>query len=604
MSTSQQLQRAADLFQTGNLDDAAALCRTVLEKRPEFVDAMHLLALVTRKQGKFDEAESLFVRCLDTSPQRADILANLGNLLRAAGRTDEAINAYEKALETDPTFRPARIALARAYNKAGHFTHALATCEHLLANDPNDAEAWAARGTAHRGMEDLPEAETAYRKAIELKPGYGAAHHDLGALLSKESRHEEALEQLVSAGKAGVSGPEMVFNLASTLAGLSKFDEAEILLTEATQAIPQGIELHRLLARLRFMRGDPDWDGVIRETASNLPDYPPLRIAYSQLLHAAGEYDKAYDVLDTFTAEERADKAVQAELSAVHQESGRFEEALEAAQAVADGEEGYGGHIDLLIDPLMSLGRADEAMPLIELAREANPLNQWYIAMEATAARLLGDPRYAELYDYERFVQPYFIEAPKGWSSVEEYRRDLNAALIERHQFHAHPLDQSLRNGTQTPRGLLGDPDPIIQSFLQTLQAPIEQYRQHIGTRSSHPMTARNRGQVVMTGCWSVRLGKEGYHVNHVHSEGWISSAYYAELPAEVEDTEAKSGWIKFGEPRFPVPGADAGKYVQPQVGMLVLFPSYMWHGTMPIHGDEPRMTVAYDAVCMDTQVR
>jgi uncharacterized protein (TIGR02466 family) len=104
-----------------------------------------------------------------------------------------------------------------------------------------------------------------------------------------------------------------------------------------------------------------------------------------------------------------------------------------------------------------------------------------------------------------------------------------------------------------------------------------------------------------MTGCWSVRLGKEGYHVNHVHSEGWISSAYYAELPAEVADTEAKSGWIKFGEPRFEVPGATAGKFVQPQVGMLVLFPSYMWHGTMPIHGDEPRMTVAYDAVCMDT---
>ena len=221
--------------------------------------------------------------------------------------------------------------------------------------------------------------------------------------------------------------------------------------------------------------------------------------------------------------------------------------------------------------------------------------------MEATAARLLGDPRYEELYDYQRFVQPYVIEAPPGWSSVDEFRRDLNAALIERHKFRAHPLDQSLRNGTQTPRGLLGDPDPIIRAFLQALQDPIQQYREHIGTRSNHPMTVRNRGRVVMTGCWSVRLGKEGYHVNHVHSEGWISSAYYAELPPEVEDTHAKSGWIKFGEPRFPVPGATAEKYVQPKVGTLVLFPSYMWHGTMPIHGDEPRMTVAYDAVCMDS---
>ncbi|MEJ2129628.1 MAG: tetratricopeptide repeat protein [Woeseiaceae bacterium] len=601
MKTSQKLKRAAELYQAGKLGDAEAVCRRVVEQQPDHVDALHLLALVTRKQGQLEEAESLFVRCLEKAPRRADIHANFGNLLRAAGRTDEAIAEYESALDIDATFRPARIALARAYNKAGHFTHALATCERLLANDPDDAEAWAARGTAHRGMDDLPEAEAAYRKAIELRPGFGAAHHNLGALLSKESRHEEALEQLVSAGKAGVSGPEMVFNLASTLAGLSKFDEAELLLTDATEAIPHGIELHRLLARLRFMRGDPEWDSVIRETASNMPDYPPLRIAYSQLLHAAGEFDKAYDVLGTFTEEQRNDKDVQAELSAVHQEAGRFEEALEAARVVAEGKEGYGAHVDLLIDPLMSLGRADEAMPLIELAREANPINQWYIAMEATAARLLGDPRYEELYDYERFVQSYSIETPKGWSSIEEFRRDLNAALVERHKFRSHPLDQSLRGGTQTPRGLLGDPDPIIQSFLQALADPIGLYRSHIGTKSNHPMTVRNRGEVVMTGCWSVRLGKQGYHVNHVHSEGWISSAYYAELPSEVEDTDARSGWIKFGEPRFPVPGAVAEKYVQPQVGMLVLFPSYMWHGTMPIHGDEPRMTVAYDAVCMDT---
>ena len=29
----------------------------------------------------------------------------------------------------------------------------------------------------------------------------------------------------------------------------------------------------------------------------------------------------------------------------------------------------------------------------------------------------------------------------------------------------------------------------------------------------------------------------------------------------------------------------------------LVLFPSYMWHGTVPFAGDEPRLTVAFDLV-------
>jgi len=594
------LQKAARHFEADRLFEAEEACRNVIELDPDIMDAVHLLALIRRKQGNLDEAEALFLVCIENLPGRADIRANYGNLLRAESRTEQAIEQYRHALAANDSFRPARIALARALNSAHHYGQAMAECERLIKDNDDDAEAWTAYGTARRGMEDTAEAELAYRRALAINSGLGAAHHDLGALLSKESRHEEAIDELMIAAKGGIKGPEIVFNLASSLAGLSRFDESESLLLDGIGATPHNIDLHRLLARLRFMRGDAKWDGAVQAAISSLPDYLPLRIAHSQLLHAAGEYDKAYDVLNAFSEEHMRDKAVQSELSAVHQETGRYAEALACAENAAAGLEGYGGHIDLLLDPMMSLGRADEAMPLIELAREAAPMNQWYVALEATAARLLGDPRYEELYDYERFVQPYMIDTPRGWSSIEEFRSDLNAALVERHKFHAQPLDQSLRNGTQTPRGLLGDPDPIIVSFLQALQEPIEQYRQHIGSSSTHPMTVRNRGQVVMTGCWSVRLGKEGYHVNHVHPEGWISSAYYAEVPPEVEDTEAKSGWIKFGEPRFPVPGATAEKYVQPKVGMLVLFPSYMWHGTMPIHGSQPRMTVAYDAVCVD----
>lgn len=601
MQPTQDLQTATTHMRAGRLDEAETVCRAVVNGQPDLTDALHLLALIKRQQGDFDEAESLFQTCLEKAPHRADIHANHGNLLKAQGRIGEAIVEYRRALEVDADFRPARIALARSLNAAGEYTDALAESQRLLRHDKADAEAWSAYGAALRGIDDLEASEIAYRRAINIKPGYGAAHHDLGALLAKESRHEQALEHLTLAAEAGVTGPEIVHNLASSLAGLGRFEETQALLLDATQALPHAIELHRLLARLRYMRGDPDFDGTIKTATTLLPDYLQLRVAHSQLLLAAGELDKAYKVLEDLNDTDVQDKAVQGELAAIHQEAGRYDDALRCAQAVAAGSESFGEHVDLIIDALMSLGRADEAMPYIEIARDEAPLNQWYVAMEATAARLLGDPRYEELYDYERFVQSYSIETPAGWSSIEEFRRDLNAALIERHKFRAQPLDQSLRNGTQTPRGLLGDPDPIIFAFLESLRSPIEEYRRHIGDRSTHPMTVRNRGTVKMTGCWSVRLSKDGYHVNHVHPEGWISSAYYAEVPPEVSDAERKSGWIKFGEPRFPVPGATAGKFVQPQAGSLVLFPSYMWHGTTPIIGDEPRMTVAFDAVCVDS---
>jgi len=44
-------------------------------------------------------------------------------------------------------------------------------------------------------------------------------------------------------------------------------------------------------------------------------------------------------------------------------------------------------------------------------------------------------------------------------------------------------------------------------------------------------------------------------------------------------------------------PSLDAELSVRPEVGLLVLFPSYFWHGTLPFHSEQLRLTVAFDVV-------
>jgi len=291
-------------------------------------------------------------------------------------------------------------------------------------------------------------------------------------------------------------------------------------------------------------------------------------------------------------------------MSAALQERGDFEHGLDYAQRAVAADRSDPRLNDLVIQALLSLGRGSDAMPLIEEARRRAPLDQSYIAYEATAARLIGDRRYEWLYDYKRLVRSYELPAPAGWPSIAAFHADLIPVLEQRHQFVAPPLDQSLRAGTQTPRGLLGDPDPVIRAFLAAIQGPIDEYCNMMGHDPAHPLSARNTGETRLIGCWSARLHRNGFHVNHVHPEGWISSAYYVEVPAEVRDRDEKSGWIKFGEPRFSVPGATPELLLQPAAGTLVLFPSYMWHGTTPIHGDAPRMTIAFDVVPAKKQRR
>jgi len=59
-----------------------------------------------------------------------------------------------------------------------------------------------------------------------------------------------------------------------------------------------------------------------------------------------------------------------------------------------------------------------------------------------------------------------------------------------------------------------------------------------------------------------------------------------------------EDGVLTFGQPSIiTTPALTAEYVVRPRIGMLVLFPSYIWHGTVPFHSAAVRTTIAFDAV-------
>ena len=90
-------------------------------------------------------------------------------------------------------------------------------------------------------------------------------------------------------------------------------------------------------------------------------------------------------------------------------------------------------------------------------------------------------------------------------------------------------------------------------------------------------------------------LRPNGYHWDHIHHLGWLSSAFYIEVP-EAPPGNPHEGSIKFGEPGTrTTPKLGYEHIIRPEPGTLVLFPSYMWHGTVPFTSDTKRMTLAFD---------
>ncbi len=65
------------------------------------------------------------------------------------------------------------------------------------------------------------------------------------------------------------------------------------------------------------------------------------------------------------------------------------------------------------------------------------------------------------------------------------------------------------------------------------------------------------------------------------------------------ESGESGAGWIAFGRPpeHFHCTVEPEVRMVRPEEGMMVLFPSYFYHGTVPTETAEIRVSIAFDVL-------
>ncbi|HLW25885.1 MAG TPA: tetratricopeptide repeat protein [Steroidobacteraceae bacterium] len=592
-----QLSQADALLRQGKPREAGALCQSILANAPDHPAALHLLGLARGRLGSPTEAEQLLRRSIQLEPKNRRFRVNFGNFLRRVGRLTEAEQLYRAVLIEHPDARRARLQLVLTLDETGRVAEAEAECRRLLGDDPSDAEAWSTLGTLLARQRRPLEAEQAYRQALALAPNRSGVHQRLGRLLLEMERAAEALHSLERAAALGRTRIDLRLARAEALCLLGRIEEAEQDLVRVVAERPRDAEAQRQLAHLRFRRTDPLFTRAIEAVVRAAPDDLPLQSLLVGLLLQAGRLESAETRIRDVMKRCGSLPPLRIQLAQVLLEQGRLREAETEALETAAMTPRNANVIELVVSILLARGRPEDALPFIATQRQQEPLAQTWIAYEALAARLLGKPHYRALYDYGRWLRTYRIEPPPGWSSIAELNADLLEVLRTRHVLPGPPLRGSLRQGSQARRNPLTDDDRVMRALLSSFAAPLQAYIERMGYERDHPFTARNRGAARLNDCWSVQMRCNGFHVNHVHPSGWISSAYYVDVPAEVENAELRPGWLKLGEPRHPTPAAGPDFMVKPEPGLLVLFPSYVWHGTTPIQGDAPRTAIAFDAL-------
>ena len=413
--------------------------------------------------------------------------------------------------------------------------------------------------------------------------------HNRAVALRIDERFDEALAAIETALSLGAPRPESRLMRAHILGDVGRFDEAVAAYQSLLADYPDVIDGHQTLATLlpQIGRADEALDSY-RAALVARPDVGMLWVSAFGMARGLGDWPALMMFTHDANVRFGADTMISVFRALALSGLDRDTEARDLLSTAIAIEPGYAPAHTTLAHVLTRLGDYRAAAAAALQATVLAPHDQAAWALLTVLWRVLDDPRERWLADYHRHVMVTNVQGV-DWMT-------LGQNLNRRHRMLAAPGEQSLRGGTQTRGTLFDSPDPEIRHLKNAVADAARAALGMLAHDAAHPFLSRNRGHIDFVGSWSVRLRSQGFHISHMHPEGWLSSALYIDLPTKMGTGDA--GALAFGVPDAAL-GLDLPprRIVQPKVGQLVLFPSYFWHGTVPFESAADRLTVAFDAL-------
>lgn len=473
--------------------------------------------------------------------------------------------------------------LARSALETGEEECALDVLEPAAARVGSDPHLWQWAGLLQRSLDRHGAAIASFARAARLAPANASIAHGRAQVALEAGIPAVALFE--TAWRLNPGSGEVVTGLTSARFAAGEGHIAADRLASVVKNNPGWIQGHRSLVQIRTLLSGKGaaWQSFADATAA-MPDQGSVWQAWIEMLIDGELYGEALEIVRRARRQIGASPWFDLHEAIALSEQGRIDDAEPLFAAIDDPAATV-----WRVRHLLRSGRVAEALPLIDAGLDPADPALWPYA--AIAWRLTGDPRWAWLDG-----QPGLVAVVDLTGELPPLDR-VAATLRPLHLARVENIDQSVRGGTQTDGPLFSRIDPEIQLLRSAIMRAVERYIAHLPPLDPlHPTLAKARDRRVrFAGSWSVRLAGQGHHANHVHPQGWLSSALHIALPDEAARGGGEAGWLALGQPQAGI-GLDLPpvQMIEPKPGQLILFPSTMWHGTVPFARGE-RLTVAFD---------
>jgi len=593
------LEQAGAALRRGEFGSARDILENLGTEYPDHPDRLHMHGLLHKAVGDAAAAEQCLRGSLASNPDQPSVHSNLGNVLKQMQRYREAEQAYRSALRLEPGHIDAIRNLGLLLAVMERDGEAVDLLEAAVEQRPRDVGVWTTLGQCYRRLGELERSLACFQQALEIRPRHTNALAGLGQTLRMLGRPDEAAECFDSALALRNDSVEVMVSRADVAATQGYFKEAESRYREVLRLAPTHTGAHTQLSDLLWQLGGETYGESFRDAMAYHPDSPALLAAWCEGLAATGAGEEALRQLQSREALVQRHPQLMHVLAKRQAASGETDEASrsfrQAMSAMPKDPELFLDYAQFAI----FRGNYDEALAALEVTEAARPDDQLMWACRGVCWRLSDDERAAWLNNEELLIRTIEIDCPPGYGTLERFLAALSETLTSIHQTHSEPVHQSLRGGTQTAPRLFYRQEAVIQHLRESLTSAVQRYIADLPDDAEHPMLRRRAHRFRFAGSWSVRLRSGGYHVNHVHPQGWISSSHYVTVPSDLGRSPADpAGWLKFGESGLGLGDRDiVTRLVKPEAGQVTLFPSYFWHGTTAFESDEVRLTTPFDVV-------
>jgi tetratricopeptide (TPR) repeat protein len=294
-----QMRALITLSDQGKLDAVIEQAAAMSRRFPKFFELYNILGVANSKLGRHEDAIANYKKAILVNPEFAGGHYNLGNAYRDLGRPEDAAACYARTIQIKPDFVDAHLNLGNIYKNLGRFEDAIANYAKALDLRPDYAHGHNNLGDALNDLGRYDEAIVKFIAALQIQPDLAEAHNNLGNAYKHLGRHEDAVASYEKAADIKPDYADAYNNLGAAFTDLGRREDAIASYSRALEIKPDFARAHRNLSTIkRYRSSDPQisqMSDLLAHAALPVNDQMNLNFGLGKANDDLGQYAQAYD---------------------------------------------------------------------------------------------------------------------------------------------------------------------------------------------------------------------------------------------------------------------------------------------------------------------